>query len=240
MASLRDRLPDTAPVRRLRERLWRFSYGRGPRLASAWRRHWVILRHPHADVRFGRGCYLGPGFSLHIPGRGTFVAGDDVEFRRNFRAEIYGGRVTVGSGSFLTYDVVVACSTSIDIGERVGIGQASFLVDGSHRYRDLDVPFRDQGYNYRPLRIGDDVAIHSKVTIIADIGERAVIGANTVVTKPIPAFSVAAGSPARVLDYFGPDAAAPGPGAAGAADSVASEGSSSAAAQAARNAGASS
>jgi acetyltransferase-like isoleucine patch superfamily enzyme len=32
-----------------------------------------------------------------------------------------------------------------------------------------------------------------------------VIGANSVVTKPIPAFTVAAGAPARELDYFGPE-----------------------------------
>jgi acetyltransferase-like isoleucine patch superfamily enzyme len=41
-------------------------------------------------------------------------------------------------------------------------------------------------------------------TIIADTGERAVIGANTVVSRDIAAFCVAVGTPARVIEYMGP------------------------------------
>jgi acetyltransferase-like isoleucine patch superfamily enzyme len=51
--------------------------------------------------------------------------------------------------------------------------------------------------------------ILTKTTILNDIGQHAVIGANSVVTKPIPAYSVAAGVPARVLDYFGPEGEGP-------------------------------
>ncbi len=189
----------------------RIGYGRrGPMLMSDLRRLWVLARNPHADIRFEGRSYLGPGFSLHMPYGGSFVVGPGVEFRRNFRAEIGPeGRVVVGAGSFLTYDVIIACSTAIEIGERVGIGQAAFVVDGSHKYRDTSKPFLEQGYNFRPLKIADDAAIHSKCTIIADVGERAVIGANSIVTKPIPAFSVAAGVPAKVIDYFGPPGSEP-------------------------------
>src|SRR4051812_8064122 len=81
--------------------------GPRPRLAWALRRRWLLLRHPHATVRFEGPCYLGPGFSLHIPDAGTFVVGPGVEFRRGFRAEISGeGRVTIGAGSVFTYDVL--------------------------------------------------------------------------------------------------------------------------------------
>src|SRR5688500_14093568 len=151
---------------------------------SELRKRWVLLRHPHADIRFGSDVYLGPGFSLHIPDNGTFIAGPGVEFRRGFRAEIVGdGRIVIGAGSYLTYDVIIACATSIEIGERCGLGQSTFVADGSHRYRDLDTPFLDQGYDFRPIRIEDDAQIHSKCTIVNDIGARAVIGANAVVTK---------------------------------------------------------
>lgn len=184
----------------------RLGYELGPRLMSELRRRWVLLRHPGADIRFGSDVYLGPGFSLHMPGGGSLIVGSGVEFRRGFRAEIYrGGRVVIGAGSYLTYDVIIACSTSIEIGERCGLGQCTFVSDGNHRYRDIDVPFMEQGFDYRSVRIADDVQIHSKCTITADIGERAVIGANAVVTKPIPAYSLAGGVPARVIDYFGRD-----------------------------------
>lgn len=181
------------------------GYSYGPRIMSKLRRQWVLWRHPRADIRFGRRVYLGPGFSLHIPDAGTFIVGDDVEFRRNFRAEVVGdGRVEIGAGSYLTYDVIIACSTTITIGKRCGLAQNTFVADGNHRYRDLETPFLAQGYNFRAIDLADDVQIHSKCTILASIGTRTVIGANAVVTKPLPAYTLAAGVPARVLDYFGP------------------------------------
>ena len=181
------------------------GYYRGIFLMSRLRRWWVLLRNPHADIRFLGPVYLGPGFSLHMPQGGTFIVGPHVEFRRGFRAEIGPqGRVTIGANSYLTYDVIISCDTSIDIGERCGLAQCTYIADGNHRYRDLDVPFLAQGYDYRPIRIEDDVQVHSKCTIVNSIGARSVIGANAVVAREIPPFCLAAGVPARVIDYFGP------------------------------------
>jgi acetyltransferase-like isoleucine patch superfamily enzyme len=181
------------------------GYFRGPRLMSWLRKRWVLFRNPHANIRFGKGTYLGPGFSLHMPYGGTFETGAGVEFRRGFRAETGpNGRISIGSGSYLTYDVIITCDTTIDIGERVGLAQTCYVADGSHRYRDLDKPFLQQGYDYTPIRIEDDAQIHSKCTIVNSIGTRSVIGANAMVTRPIPPYCLAAGVPARVLDYFGP------------------------------------
>lgn len=186
------------------------GYRWGPRLMSRLRKWWVIARNPHATIKFTEPVYLGPGFSLHMPEGGTFVCAEGVEFRRGFRAEIGAhGRITIGAGCYFTYDPILSCNTSIDIGERCGIGQGAYIVDGSHRFRDLDKPFRAQGYDYRPIVIEDDVQIHSKVTVVNSIGERAIIAANAVITKPIPPFTVAGGVPARVLDYYGPPGGEP-------------------------------
>lgn len=178
---------------------------------SRLRKSWVRFRNPHATIRFGRNTYLGPGFSLHMPFGGTFIADDGVEFRRNFRAELAGPQslIRFGSGSVCTYDVLMQCGTSITIGERCMFGQSTLVVDGNHRFRDLDVPMLQQGYDFTPIRIADDATITTKCTIIADVGQRALVAANAVVTRPVPAYSVAAGVPARVIDYFGPDADAP-------------------------------
>lgn len=194
----------------------RLGYVAGPRVMSELRKRWTLLRHPHADIRFEGPVYLGPGFSLHIPGPGTFVVGPGVEFRRGFRAEIEGnGRITIGAGSVFTYWVLMQCSTSIDIGERCMFGQSTLVVDGNHRYRDLDVPMLAQGYDYRPIRIANDAVVTTKCTIVNDLGERAFVGANSVVTKPVPAYTVVAGTPAREIDYFGPEPRDTGSGASG-------------------------
>jgi len=181
------------------------GYQRGPRLASWLRQRWVILRHPRADIRFGRDVYLGPRFSLFIPEEGSFIVGDGVEFRRDFRAEVSGkGRITIGSGTRCTYSVLMQCTTTIDVGRRCMFGQSTIVVDGQHRFRDLDKPMLEQGYDFSPIRIEDDATITTKCTIMADVGRRAFVGANSVVTRPIPACTVAVGAPARPIEFFGP------------------------------------
>jgi acetyltransferase-like isoleucine patch superfamily enzyme len=68
------------------------------------------------------------------------------------------------------------------------------------------------------------VTITTKCTIIANIGTRAVIGANSVVTRDIPPYCVAGGTPARVLDYFGPPGEEPAELAARSASSTSTSG----------------
>ncbi|HWF53993.1 MAG TPA: acyltransferase [Solirubrobacteraceae bacterium] len=180
--------------------------GPGPMLASWLRKRWVIWRNPHATIRFLGAAYLGPGFSLDMPRGGTLIVGHGVEFRRGFRAE-FGGPdavIRIGELAVFTYDVVLQCSSSIEIGAHVQFGQATLVVDGNHRFRSLDLPMLSQGYEFTPLRLADHATITTKCTILADIGERTFIGANSVVSRPLPAFCVAAGAPARVLEYFGP------------------------------------
>src|SRR5438309_4980694 len=173
------------------------GYQKGPTLMSRLRRARVLLRHPHANIQIHPSCYLGPGFSLHVPDGGTFIAGPDVEFRRNFRAEVAGnGRIVIGAGCYFTYNVLLACSTVLEIGERCGMALGTSVYDGSHNYRDLTKPFLDQGYRFRHIRIEDDVQIHALCTILDSIGTRTVLGANSVVTKPLPAYTLCVGAPA--------------------------------------------
>lgn len=172
---------------------------------SRWRRWWTVVRNPQADIRFGAHNVLGPGFSLHMPFGGTFVSGDRVEFRRNFRAEVGPtGRIEIGDDVRFTYDVLMQCDTTITIGPKAMFGQCAMIVDGNHRFRDYDVPILQQGYDYRSITIGEDAVVLTKGTVINNIGKRSIIGANAVVTNPIPDYCVAVGIPARVVEYYGP------------------------------------
>ena len=164
------------------------GYRRGPRLMSSVRKLWVRLRNPHADVRFANSAHLGPRFNLYVPWGGTFIVGDGVTFGRGFRCELSpGARVTIGEGSAFADDVVIQCGTTIDIGARVTVGQCSLIVDGNHRFRDLDRPMLSQGYDFRPLRIEDDATIGVKCTVINQVGRRASVEPHSVVSRPIPA-----------------------------------------------------
>jgi acetyltransferase-like isoleucine patch superfamily enzyme len=211
-------------LRRLKSLLgaqvYELGYGWGPRVMSELRKRWVLFLNRHADVRFEGPVYLAPGFSLYIPGAGSFVVGPNVEFRRGFRAEVADdGKVVIGAHTTFSYYSVIQCSSTIEIGEGCAFGHSSGVFDGSHRFRALDKPLRDQGFDLRPVRIGNECGVMAKTTVLADVGERSHIGAGSVVVKPIPAFSVAVGAPARVIDYFGPEDRRPAePSGAGFAD----------------------
>jgi acetyltransferase-like isoleucine patch superfamily enzyme len=180
-------------------------YGPGALLMSTLRRWRLLLLHRHADVRFLGPVYIGPGTWLHIPSSGTLIVGPNVEFRRGLQVEIEGsGRIEIGAGCRFTYDVLILCTTSIRIGDRTGVGQSVLIVDGQHRYRDLTRPMWEQGSDFRPIEIGADVSIGSKCTIMADVGTRTFVGANSVVSRDVPPYSLAIGAPARVVDRFGP------------------------------------
>lgn len=183
---------------------WRLRYYSVPRLSSKLRRIGLLATHLHADVHIDRSAYLGPGFDLRVIGQASVDIGERAEFRRNFLCEVSaGGRVTIGPRCVFTGMVLVQASTQIDFADDAVIGQGCMIADGSHRFRDPETPVLLQGYNYRPVSIGPGVIIHTNVVVTISIGERAVIAANSVVTRPVPAYCLAAGSPARVVEYFG-------------------------------------
>jgi acetyltransferase-like isoleucine patch superfamily enzyme len=111
-------------------------------------------------------------------------------------------RVRIGAGSFLNLGVMVAAAELVEIGDHCMFANGCFVSDASHRLDDPKVPVTWQGFTSKgPTRVGDNVwcGAHVVVTSGVTIGERCVIGANSVVTTDIPPFSIAAGAPARVL-----------------------------------------
>ena len=69
----------------------------------------------------------------------------------------------------------------------------------THDFSNLDIPIRLQPHHRSMVRIGAGSWIGSAAVVMADVGRDAVIGAASVVTKPLPDYAVAAGSPARVI-----------------------------------------
>lgn len=125
-------------------------------------------------------------------------------------------RIRIGGGSFLNLGVMVAATELVEIGEHCMFANGSFITDGNHRFDDPHRPVPWQGFTSKgPTRVGDNVWCGANVVVTSGvtIGERCVIGANSVVTTDLPPFSIAAGAPARVLktiSYDAPEGAAPG------------------------------
>jgi virginiamycin A acetyltransferase len=81
------------------------------------------------------------------------------------------------------------------------IGSGVHITSGryTHGTRDVSTPIRDQEGEHSVVRIGQGAWIGSAAVVMADVGRSAIVGAGSVVTKPIPDAVVAAGVPARVI-----------------------------------------
>jgi acetyltransferase-like isoleucine patch superfamily enzyme len=111
-------------------------------------------------------------------------------------------RVRIGEGTFLNIGVMVAAVELVEIGSHCMFANGCFVTDGNHRFDDPDRPVTWQGFTSKgPTRVGDNVWCGANVVITSGVtvGERCVIGANSVVTTDLPPRSIAAGAPARVL-----------------------------------------
>jgi acetyltransferase-like isoleucine patch superfamily enzyme len=111
-------------------------------------------------------------------------------------------RVRIGEGTFLNIGVMIASMALVEIGSHCMLANGCFVTDGNHRFDDPDRPVPWQGFTTRgPTRIGANVWCGANVVITSGVtvGERCVIGANSVVTRDLPPFSIAAGAPAMVL-----------------------------------------
>ena len=121
------------------------------------------------------------------------------------------GRIRIGGGTFLNLGVQVAAVELVEIGEHCMFANGCFVTDGNHRFDDPDKPVTWQGFTSKgPTRIGDNVWCGANVVVTSGvtIGERCVIGANSVVTTDLPPYS--ASPPARprgccrTIDLLGP------------------------------------
>jgi acetyltransferase-like isoleucine patch superfamily enzyme len=111
-------------------------------------------------------------------------------------------RVRIGSGTFLNLGVMIAALDLVEIGEHCMFANGCLITDADHRFDDPHTPVPWQGFTSKgPTHVGDNVWCGANVVITSGvtIGDRCVIGANSVVTEDIPAFSIAAGAPAKVL-----------------------------------------
>lgn len=75
------------------------------------------------------------------------------------------------------------------------------LAGENHHYIDrLDIPIKQQGNPpKKPIIIGHGAWIGANSTVMADVGNDAIVGADSVVTKTVPPFAIVAGNPAKIL-----------------------------------------
>ncbi|MEO1625906.1 MAG: acyltransferase [Bacteroidota bacterium] len=111
------------------------------------------------------------------------------------------GRLKLGKRFCINRYSRIVAHESIEIGDHVTIGQMVSILDHDHRYLMQQDALRLDGYRTAPIRIGSNVWIGDKCTILkgVTIGDNVVVGAHTLVHKDVPSGVVVAGQPFKVL-----------------------------------------
>ncbi|KIZ32991.1 sugar O-acetyltransferase, partial [Stutzerimonas stutzeri] len=110
----------------------------------------------------------------------------------------YGYNIHLGEGAFLNFNCVILDVVAVHIGAGAQIGPAVQLYTADH---PRDPEARRSGVEFgRPIRIGKNVWIGGGAIILpgVTVGDDAVIGAGSVVTRDVPASATVVGNPARV------------------------------------------
>ena len=174
--------------------------------------HFTLMPRNQAKPRFWVRQFLNRFF--HKKGKGSLI-------RNNTRMDVFPfNRFEIGSKSTIEdFSAVNNAVGSVLIGSSSRIGLSNVLIGPvtigndvilaqnvvvsglNHNYSDVNTPVRKQGVNMQETIIEDGAWIGANTVITAGvkIGRNSVIAAGSVVTKEVPAFSVAAGNPARLL-----------------------------------------
>lgn len=119
---------------------------------------------------------------------------------------VWGGTVRIGKGSEIGERCRISIANSLDFGEKVLLSPNVYITDCDHEYRDINVPVIDQGIVQRGQMVsigeGSYIGINAVIVGNVKIGKHCVIGANSVVTKDVPDYCVAVGSPAKILKRY--------------------------------------
>jgi len=164
----------------------------------------VTVRHAH-KISLGRGCIVDDHALLDAKGSSNagIVIGDEVYIGRHTSVYCKNGDITLGDRCNLSAHCTVFSSNRLTVGPGCMVGAYGYLLSGGE-YDPADAtPFAAQSgtCTQGPLEIGADCWLGARVTVLdaAAIGERCVVGAGAVVTRPLPTRSLAVGVPARVV-----------------------------------------
>ncbi len=113
-------------------------------------------------------------------------------------------RLEIGDGTYVGNRSHIMVIGEMKIGKNVLIADKVYISDNLHSFEDTTQPVRLQPLKHSPVTIEDEVWLGENVCVLpgVTIGKHSIIGSNSVVTKNIPPYSVAVGSPAKVIRQY--------------------------------------
>jgi acetyltransferase-like isoleucine patch superfamily enzyme len=158
---------------------------------------------------YGKDVYIEPGVIITRP-RYIHI-GDRVRIKRDTNINIHPidkkskeGILFIGNHVAISQGCIISAFNRIVIGDDVGIAPYVCIIDNTRKPTDVGRPLQDQDVEVGSVHIGSGSWLAYNVCVLPNvkIGEHCLIGALSVVNRDIPPYSVAVGSPAKVIKRF--------------------------------------
>lgn len=124
---------------------------------------------------------------------------------KNYKGRNYNPHIKVGCGTYIGARNSFACINGIEIGKDVLFAGNVHVTDHSHGYEDINTPIRLQPlFSKGKIVIEDQCWLGFSCEILSGvhIGQHSIVAARSVVTKDVPAYSIVAGNPAKVIKQY--------------------------------------
>jgi len=182
-------------LRRLPSLLWLLELRmRGLQISMPIR----LFGHPICSRYPGSSISLGSHVTLDSSARANPLGGSSPCVLRTMSPT---ARLTLGDRVGLSSSTIVA-GNSIEIGEDTILGAGSMVLDNDFHAPGMGFSWlTEYSKNSKPIKIGRGCFIGARSIILKGVtlGDRVIIGAGSVVTKDVPAYSIGAGNPARIV-----------------------------------------
>jgi acetyltransferase-like isoleucine patch superfamily enzyme len=160
--------------------------------------------------KYGKGSFLSP-FSevinmscISIGERVTILHGAWIIAIEEYAGQKYDPQITIGDSTYIGHNVTLSCVNRIDIGRDVTFGDNVYIADNAHSYEDISRNIYTQELRPGKIVIGDRAWVGKNAVITNDveIGEHAIVGANSFVNRSVPPYTIVVGNPARPVKAY--------------------------------------
>jgi acetyltransferase-like isoleucine patch superfamily enzyme len=146
-------------------------------------------------------AFVCPGVRFEIGKGARVVLGRWSWLGHGCKVRAHEGEVLIGAKTVLGQECTISAYQHVAIGRECIVADRVMLIDFDHGVVEVERPIRLQGIYKRDVDVGHNVWIGYGACILrgVQVGDNAVIGTNSVVTKDVPDNAVAGGVPARTL-----------------------------------------
>jgi len=169
---------------------------------------WIILYHRfgcfHHTSHMGKPLRLVRPKYIKVGKKVSILPLARMECIRSWNNTPLNGEIIIGDGASIEQSCHIIAADTLEIGKGVTISAFVYIADCGHSINDMTGDVMEHPLDIKKTKICDGafIGIGARIMPGVTIGEHAIVGANAVVTKDVPAYHMVGGMPAKTIKIY--------------------------------------